>query len=195
LAFWAFNHGADFVQLETPRLILRPWKDSDLEPFAALNADPDVMEFFPKLMTLEETSAMVERFQARYNADQFCFWAAEEKETGNFIGFIGLGRPSFEAHFMPCVEIGWRLARPYWGKGYAPEGAKEVLRDGFERSNLDEIVAITAALNSKSIRVMEKISMHRDLADDFLHPALEDGHHLKPHVLYRTTQEEWRERL
>lgn len=179
------------MQLETSRLILRPWKDSDLEPFAALNADPDVMEFFPKLMTLEETAAMVERVNARYEADSFCFWAAEEKETGNFIGFIGLGRPSFEAHFMPCVEIGWRLARPYWGKGYAPEGAKEVLRDGFERANLDEIVAFTAALNAKSIRVMEKISMHRDPKDDFLHPVLEDGHHLKPHVLYRITRAEW----
>lgn len=183
------------MKLETPRLLLRPWKDSDLDPFAALNADPDVMEFFPKLMTREETSAMVERIKARYAEDSFCFWAAEEKETGNFIGFIGLGRPSFEAHFMPCVEIGWRLARPYWGKGYAPEGAREVLRDGFERSNLNEILALTAVLNTKSIRVMEKISMHHDPADDFLHPALEDGHYLKPHVLYRITQKEWRERL
>lgn len=181
------------MQLETKRLILRPWKDSDLEPFAALNADPDVMEFFPKLMTLEETAAMVDRVKARYDADGFCFWAADEKETGEFIGFIGLGRPSFEAHFIPCVEIGWRLARKYWGKGYAPEGAKEVLRDGFERFNLDEIVALTAVLNLKSRRVMEKISMHRDPADDFMHPALEDGHHIKPHVLYRITQNEWRE--
>lgn len=180
------------MELETPRLILRPWKDSDLEPFAAMNADPRVMEFFPKLMTRDETAAMVERVKNRYAEDGFCFWAADEKATGNFIGFIGLGRPSFEAKFMPCVEIGWRLAPQYWGKGYAPEGAEEVVRDAFERFNLDEIVAFTAALNSKSIRVMEKISMRRDQDNDFLHPALEDGHHLKPHVLYRISQKEWR---
>ncbi len=180
------------MKIETDRLILRQWQDSDVEPFAALNADPDVMKFFPKLMALEETTAMVERIKARYDSDTFCFWAAEEKETCNFIGFIGLGRPTFEAYFIPCVEIGWRLAKAYWGKGYAPEGAKEVLRDGFERTNLEEIVALTAVLNSKSIRVMEKISMHRDTVDDFLHPVLEDGHHLKPHVLYRITQKEWR---
>ncbi len=183
------------MQLETPRLILRPWKDSDLEPMAALNADSQVMEFFPNVMTREETAAMIERIKARYASDGFCFWAADEKETGNFIGFIGLGRPSIEAHFIPCVEIGWRLAHAYWGKGYAPEGAQAVLKDGFERINLDEIVAMTSAINAKSIRVMEKISMHRDAKDDFMHPIFEDGHHLKPHVLYRITEKEWRQKL
>ena len=178
-------------QLETERLILRPWIDSDVEPFAALNADKDVMEFFPKLMTREETEAMVARVKARYAEDSFCFWATQEKKSGDFIGFVGLGRPSFEAQFIPCVEIGWRLARRYWGNGYAPEAAKEVLRDGFERGKLQEIVALTAVLNTKSRRVMEKLSMHRDPQDDFLHPALEDGHHLKPHVLYRLSSDDW----
>lgn len=179
-------------RLETERLILRPWIDTDLEPFAALNADKDVMEFFPKLMTREETESMVERVRARYAEDRFCFWATEERKSGDFIGFVGLGRPSFDAHFIPCVEIGWRLARPYWGKGYAPEAAEAVLRDGFERCNLQEIVALTAVLNNKSRRVMEKLSMNRNPDDDFLHPALADGHHLKPHVLYRLTSDDWR---
>lgn len=178
--------------LETERLILREWRDSDLEPFAALNADPEVMEFFPKLMTGDETAAMVERFKARLAADGFCFWATEERQTGNFIGFVGLGRPVFDANFMPCVEIGWRLARPYWGRGYAPEAAIAALRDGFENHKLDEIVAFTASLNAKSIRVMEKISMCRDPHDDFLHPNVADGHRLQPHVLYRMTNEHWR---
>jgi RimJ/RimL family protein N-acetyltransferase len=178
--------------LKTKRLILREWKDSDLEPFAALNSDPEVMEFFPKTMTLDETAAMIDRIKARHAEDGFCLWATEEKETGDFIGFVGLGRPLFEAKFMPCVEIGWRLARSYWGKGYAPEAAIEVLRDGFENYGLDEIVSFTAALNSKSIRVMEKISMCRNPDDDFDHPNVPDGHHLKPHVLYRITQRDWR---
>ena len=177
--------------LETERLILREWRDSDLEPFAALNADPEVMEFFPKLMTGDETAAMIERFRARHAADGFCFWATQEKQTGNFIGFVGLGRPLFEANFMPCVEIGWRLARPYWGRGYAPEAAIAALQDGFENHKLDEIVDFTAALNAKSIRVMEKISMWRDSNDDFMHPNIADGHRLKPHVLYRMTKENW----
>ncbi|MBA3856168.1 MAG: N-acetyltransferase [Cyanobacteria bacterium PR.3.49] len=181
-------------RLETERLILRPWIESDVEPFAALNADKEVMEYFPKLMTREETEAMVARVKARYAEDGFCFWATEEKKSGEFIGFVGLGRPSFEAHFIPCVEIGWRLARPYWGKGYAPEAAKEVLRDGFERCRLQEIVALTAVLNAKSRRVMEKISMHRDPTDDFMHPALDDGHPLKPHVLYRLSSKDWKQK-
>jgi RimJ/RimL family protein N-acetyltransferase len=180
--------------LETERLILRPWKDADLDAFARLNADSEVMEYFPKLMSREETEAMVARIKARYAEDGFCLWATEEKHSGEFIGFVGLGRPSFEAHFIPCVEIGWRLARPYWGKGYAPEAAKEVLRDGFERCGLQEIVAFTAGTNSKSRRVMEKISMHRDPKDDFMHPALDDGHHLKPHVLYRLSLKDWKQK-
>ena len=156
-----------------------------------MNADPEVMEYFPKALTRAETASMIERFKARYLADGFCFWAVEEKETANFIGFTGLGRPTFEACFMPCVEIGWRLARPFWGKGYAPEAAVASLRDGFENHHLEEIVAFTAACNSKSIRVMEKISMRRNASDDFMHPNVEDGHYLKPHVLYRMTREDW----
>ena len=181
------------MTLETKRLILRPWKDSDLEPFAAMNADPEVMEYFPKLMTLDETAAMIERIKARYAENGICLWAAEEKETNNFIGFIGLAKPNFDAKFMPCVEIGWRLARKYWGKGYAPEGALAALQDGFERHNLDEIVSFTAAVNLKSIRVMEKISMRRDSENDFMHPNVAEGHHLKPHVLYRITRHQWHE--
>jgi RimJ/RimL family protein N-acetyltransferase len=179
------------MTIETKRLILREWKDSDFEPFAALNADPEVMEFFPKTMTHDETAAMIQRTKARYAEDGFCLWATEEKETADFIGFIGLARPNFEAKFTPCVEIGWRLARRFWGKGYAPEGALAVLQDGFENHGLDEIVSFTAEINLKSIRVMEKISMWRDQENDFMHPNVADGHRLKPHVLYRMTRKDW----
>lgn len=181
------------MKLETTRLILREWQESDLEPFAAMNADDRVMEFFPSKLTRDETLSMVERIKARFAADQFCFWAVEEKATNEFVGFVGLGRPHFEAKFMPCVEIGWRLAYGYWGKGYAPEAAREALRDGFERFSLPEIVAFTAAINQKSIRVMEKIAMKRNVEDDFMHPFVEENHPLKPHVLYRISQSDWRE--
>lgn len=189
---WRVNSNpGEPLRLETERLILREWKDSDLEPFAAMNADPKVMEYFPKLYNRDETAGMIERIMARYAESGICLWATEEKSSGNFIGFIGLARPTFDEHFTPCVEIGWRLAHSVWGKGYAPEGAREALRDGFERLDLDEIVAMTAFPNLRSMRVMEKINMHRDTKDDFMHPMLEDGHELKPHVLYRLLRSEW----
>lgn len=172
---------------------MRPWKDSDIEPFAKLNSDPVVMEHFPKMLTYDESASMVERLRARYESDGFCLWATEEIDTGNFIGFVGLACPNFEASFTPCVEIGWRLAKEYWGKGYAPEAAEASLRDGFERCNLEEIIAITATSNLKSMRVMEKIRMKRDCENDFLHPNIADGHPLKPHVLYRISKIDWKQ--
>lgn len=179
------------MQLETPRLILRAWRDTDTEPFAELNADPAVMEFFPKMLTRQETVEMIERIKGRFDEEGFGLYATELKETGEFIGFIGLIRPRIEAHFTPCVEIGWRIARRFWGKGYAPEGAAEALRSGFTDAKLDEIVSMTSKVNAKSIRVMEKLRMTRDPNDDFMHPAIDDGHPLKPHVLYRLSQSAW----
>ncbi|HEY9712034.1 MAG TPA: GNAT family N-acetyltransferase [Chroococcales cyanobacterium] len=182
------------MQLTTARLLLRPWKPSDQEPFAELNADSRVMEFFPRRLTAKETSDFIARIQLGFEECGFGLWAAELAKTGEFIGFIGLWSPRFEAHFTPCVEIGWRLAHQYWGQGYAPEGAKEALRAGFEDFGLKEIVSMTATLNERSMRVMEKIGMTRNQADDFLHPVLEDGDRLKPHVLYRLSKEDWQKR-
>jgi RimJ/RimL family protein N-acetyltransferase len=171
--------------LETERLRLRSWKPSDREPFAKLNADPRVMEFFPRRLNREESDAMVVRIGNHLRAKGFGLYAAELRGEGRFIGYVGLYTPTFEAHFTPCVEIGWRLASDFWGQGLATEGATAVVRHAFENLGLDEIVSFTVPANHRSIRVMEKIGMTRDAADDFEHPNLPAGHPLRHHVLYR----------
>ena len=179
------------TSLRTARLILRRWKQPDIKPFAAMNSDPEVMEFFPSVLSLEQSVDMVKSIEDRFDKEGYGLWAVEIEDTGEFVGFVGLSQPKFDTHFTPCVEVGWRIARRHWGKGYAPEAAKEALRDGFERLDLSEIVSFTAALNNKSIRVMEKIGMRRNAEDDFLHPLVEDGSPLKPHVLYRLSRDQW----
>jgi len=176
--------------LETPRLLLRQWQASDIESFAAMNGDPRVMEFFPALMKADQSREMVKNIEAHFQRNGFGLWAAELRQTGEFIGFVGLSRPTFEAHFTPCVEIGWRLAHAFWGQGYAPEAAQEVIRAGFEQLNLAEIVSFTATINTRSIRVMEKIGMHSQPSETFAHPRLADGHPLQMHVLYRISSSE-----
>jgi len=173
------------MALETERLLLREWRDADREPFARMNADPRVMEFFPGTLTPEESNFMIERGRQHFARHGFGWWAAELRATGQFIGFVGLGVPSFEAHFTPCVEIGWRLIPAYWNRGLATEGARESLRYGFEELGLREIVAFTATANTRSRRVMEKLGMRHDPADDFEHPRIAEGHPLRRHVLYR----------
>jgi RimJ/RimL family protein N-acetyltransferase len=171
--------------ISTPRLLLRAWKDSDREPFAQLNADPEVMEFFPSVLSRTESDRAVDRMNAHFAQHGFTLFAAELSANSAFIGFIGMARPSFHAHFTPCVEIGWRLARPFWNQGLATEGAQAVLRYGFEHLKLAEIVSFTSTENLRSRRVMEKIGMTHDPADDFDHPSLVPGHPLRRHVLYR----------
>lgn len=180
--------------IKTERLILRPWHEEDLSPFAQLNADPRVMEHFPALLTREESDQLAMRIRSKMEDKGWGMWAATLIDTGEFIGFIGLNEllPShFPAPFAPAVEIGWRLAYPFWNKGYATEGAQAALRYGFEMLHLREIVAFTAVDNVKSRRVMEKIGMTRDAKDDFDHPSLPEGHRLKRHVLYRLPVKEW----
>ncbi len=173
--------------LQTERLILRAWQPSDRDPFARLNGDPVVMRYFPSPLSRAKSDALVERIQEHHLTHGFGFWAVEEKATGNFIGFIGLNIPSFEAHFTPTMEIGWRLARPFWGQGYATEGANQVLDYGFDVLKLPEIVSFTAKVNKPSIAVMERLGMTHNRADDFDHPRLPPGHPLGQHVLYRIT--------
>lgn len=180
------------MRLETSRLILRRWLSTDIEPFVAMNADLQVMEFFPRMFNREQTEKMVETIEADFCSEGFGLWALELKSTGEFIGYTGLGRPEFDAHFTPCVEIGWRLAHQHWGKGFAPEAAAEAIRDGFVRVGLNEIVAMTAEINKKSIRVMEKLNMKSDSAENFLHPAIAEGSTLRLHVLYRLVVDHWR---
>lgn len=173
------------TELRTERLLLRQWRDADLEPFAALNADAETMRFFPAPLTREESDAHAERIRQHLEEQGWGLWAVEVAGGPAFVGFVGLARPSFEAHFTPAVEVGWRLAREHWGQGFATEAARAAVSFGFRELALEEIVSFTSKLNEPSIRVMERIGMTRDPADDFDHPRLPPGHPLRPHVLYR----------
>ncbi|GAA4574338.1 GNAT family N-acetyltransferase [Planotetraspora kaengkrachanensis] len=169
--------------LETERLSLRRWREGDLEPFAALNADPVVMEHFPAALSRDESDALARRIEAGFEEHGFGLWAVEA--DGTFLGFTGLSVPRFTAAFTPCVEIGWRLARHAWGYGYATEAASAVLDDAFGRLGLPEVVSFTAVGNLRSQAVMRRIGMSRDPAEDFDHPALAEDSPLRRHVLYR----------
>ena len=182
------------MTLTTDRLILRPWRDADLAPFAALNADPVVMEHFPAPLPREESDALAARIRGRIDAEGFGLWAVEVRGGAPFVGFVGLSIPGFAAHFTPCVEVGWRLAREHWGKGYAGEAAAAALADGFERLSLAQIVSFTVPANVRSRAVMERLGMTRDPTDDFDHPVLPEGHRLRRHVLYRLTRAAWETR-
>lgn len=178
-------------ELTTERLLLRQWKDSDREPFAALNADPVVMEHFPAIRTRAESDELVDRATVSIERSGFGLWAAEVRATGQFIGFIGLAVPSFEASFLPGIEIGWRLAKDAWGNGYATEGARAALAHAFGPAGLDEVLSWTTTTNKPSQRVMERIGMTHDEAGDFDHPRIPAGHPLQRHVLYRITRTQW----
>jgi RimJ/RimL family protein N-acetyltransferase len=175
----------DIPVVESDRLVLRGWREDDLEPIASLNADPRVMEHFPGTLSREQSDAFVKRVRDHWSRG-FGLWALEERATGMFIGYVGLSAPSFDAHFTPAVEVGWRLAHESWGRGYATEGARASL--DWARDNISpprgEIVSFTTVGNVRSRRVMEKLGFtHRD-EDDFDHPALPDWE-WRRHVLYR----------
>jgi len=171
--------------LDTARLRLRPWRDTDLEPLAEINADERVMEFFPRTLEREESDALAGLLSRSFAENGFGVWAVERPGIADFIGFVGLGIPRFEAPFTPCLEVGWRLGFAHWGRGYATEAARAALAYGFETLGYDEIVAFTVPDNRRSRRVMEKLGMSRDAAEDFDHPQLPEQHPLRRHVLYR----------
>jgi RimJ/RimL family protein N-acetyltransferase len=172
------------TELRTERLLLRQWRDEDRAPFAALNADPAVMEHFPSTMTREASDVYIDRLTAVIEERGWGTWAVEVVATGEFIGYVGLNEPRFEAHFTPAVEIGWRLARDAWGHGYATEAARAVLAFAFDELGLDEVVSFTTVENRRSRRVMERIGMTYDENGDFDHPNVTDER-VRPHVLYR----------
>jgi RimJ/RimL family protein N-acetyltransferase len=178
-------------QLQTSRLLLRPWVAADREPFAAMNADPQVRAHYPTLLSREESDASVARIEAHFAGHGYGFWAVEIPGVAPFVGMVGLAVLDFDAHFTPCIEIGWRLAVPHWGRGYATEAALASLAFGFDELKLDEIVAYTAAGNVRSRRVMERIGMTHDPVDDFDHPSVADGHPFRRHVLFRIAQSKW----
>ncbi|GAB6260298.1 GNAT family N-acetyltransferase [Photobacterium sp. R1] len=178
------------IELQTPRLIIRPWKDEDLVPFAAMSADPAVMRYFPSTLSEEESQQAAHRARALIEEKGWGFWAVELKETGTFIGFVGLHYQDSEIPNAPFVEIGWRLASEYWGQGLAPEAAERALQFAFDDLNAPDVYAFTALSNQPSQRVMKKLGM-TDCLQNFLHPKLPADHQLAEHCLYRISRSEW----
>lgn len=177
------------IIIETERLFLRTWEEKDIEPFYAMNQDPKVIEYLLGPMSLERAKEFPRIMNAQQKEKKYSLWAVEIKESGEFIGFIGLNYTDWEAHFTPAVEVGWRLDSKYWGNGYAPEGAKACLEYGFNKIGLEEIISFTVPENTNSRRVMEKIGLKREKKDDFIHPRLPKAHRLLQHVLYRLKKE------
>lgn len=173
------------TEIRTSRLLLRPWRDADLPAYAAMNADPEVRRWFPGTLTREQSDAQAARLQEHIAAHGFGFWALEAPGVAPFIGFTGLEHVDFEAPFTPAVETGWRLAREHWGRGYATEAAQAALAHGFGPLGLTEIVAYAVPGNGASRKVMARIGMRHDPADDFDHPQLPAGHPFRRHVLCR----------
>jgi RimJ/RimL family protein N-acetyltransferase len=178
-------------RLVTERLLLRRWQLGDLEPFAALNGDPETMRHFPAPLPRDASDAMVRRIEAGFDRDGLGHFAVELLTTGSLAGAIGLSRVSPPLPFAPAIEVGWRLDRRYWGHGYATEAARAVLRYAFAEKGFDEVVSFTAAVNEPSRAVMERLGMRRDPAEDYLDPDLPPSHWLQPHVLYRLARGQW----
>lgn len=175
------------ITFETPRLLLRGWQDSDLPAFAALNADPEVMKYFPAPLSRAESDAQASRIRQFMHQHGWGLWAVEVKQQAAFIGFVGLSVPGDDLPCSPCVEIGWRLAKEYWGKGYASEAAHGSLDVAFNTLKLLEVVSFTAEINLPSRRVMERIGMTFS-GETFEHPRLPPGDPLRTHVLYRKSR-------
>jgi RimJ/RimL family protein N-acetyltransferase len=179
------------ASLSTARLLLRQWRASDRAPFATLNADRRVMQYFPSPLAHADSDAFADRCERALNDRGWGLWAVEIPGRAPFIGFIGLATAG---PGLPCsglVEVGWRLAAPHWGQGYASEGARAALRHGFDVLDLPEIVSFTATLNRRSQAVMERMGMHRDPIE-FDHPRVPEGSPLRRHVLYWLSRDEWR---
>jgi len=177
--------------ITTERLILRHWQPSDRKPFSRMNADPRVMEFMAALLSREESDLLVDHIEAHFREHGFGLCAVELLHDRSFIGFVGLAIPRFQAAFTPCVEIGWRLETGSWGQGLATEGARAMMSHAFRNLELEELVSLTVPGNVRSRRVMEKLGMTHNPADDFDHPKLPPDHKMRRHVLYRLRSAEF----
>lgn len=175
-------------RLETERLVLRRWSDEDRAPFAALNADPEVARWLLGPLTRAESDALLDRIEAGFDAHGFGLWAVERRDASGLLGFTGLALARAD---LPCageVEVGWRLARPAWGRGYATEAARAAVAYGFNGLRLAEMVSFTAATNARSRAVMQRLGMMRDPGEDFEHPGVPEHSPMRPHVLYRLSK-------
>lgn len=182
----------DIIEIETERLKLRQWKEADRPLFAKINADPIVMRFYPSVLSTEESNGMAQRLESLIRKRGWGFWAIEKRDEKQFIGFVGLHEPRYDLAVTPCVEIGWRLAKQYWGQGYATEAAKAALGIAFDRLDLPEIYSFTPVLNKKSRAVMERIGM-LDTGKNFEHPMIPEGSPLREHFLYKVDKKGWQE--
>ena len=179
------------VEPRTERLWLRQWRDDDWAPFAALNADPEVMRHFPSTLDEQESNAFAYRNAALLEVHGYGLWAVEQAASGEFLGMVGLNQPLWDARFTPCTEVGWRFARSAWGHGYATEAARAALAVAFGPLRLDEVVSFTTVANTRSRAVMERLGMTRDAAEDFDHPRLDADSPVRRHVLYRLRRPDW----
>lgn len=169
----------------TQRLVLRPWRTADRAPFAAMNADPEVMRYFPATMSRGESDALVDRIEAGFADRGYGLWAVEVVDGPEFVGFVGLAPLPAGLPCGDAIEVGWRLARAAWHRGYATEAAAAAVGYGFQVAGLDEIVSLTATVNAPSRAVMRRLGMAHDPDEDFDHPAVPVGHPARRHVLYR----------
>ncbi|MCK5684258.1 GNAT family N-acetyltransferase [bacterium] len=180
----------EITSLVTNRLVLRQWMKSDYQSFSKLNADPEVMEFFPDIYTESQSVAFINKTEELITKRGWGFWAVELKADHRFIGFVGLHKPEADLPFTPCVEIGWRLDKQYWGQGFATEAGNAALEFAFKKLLIDEVVSFTSQHNEKSKAVMERLNLI-DTEENFEHPNIAEGHHLRQHVLYKITKEHW----
>jgi RimJ/RimL family protein N-acetyltransferase len=178
------------IEATTERLLLRQWKDADVPVFAKINADPEVMEFFPGVLSEDESDDMAQIIRVKISINGWGFWAVERRDDNKFLGFVGLNAPHYELPVSPCIEIGWRLGREYWGNGYASEAARKCLEIAFKRLNLCEVYSFTSVLNLRSRAVMERIGMTNTF-HNFEHPVIPEQHRLREHVLYKIERDNW----
>jgi RimJ/RimL family protein N-acetyltransferase len=178
------------IEIQTQRLTLRQWRAEDWPAFANLNADPVVMEYYPRVLSTQESNAMAHRIESLIAEKGWGFWAVENLDDKQFIGFVGLNNPTYKLPITDCVEIGWRLAKEYWGHGYATEAAQASLAVAFEKLNLTEVYSFASVANKKSHAVMQRIGMI-NTNNNFEHPIIPENHPLREHVLYKIDKQTW----
>ena len=180
------------VELRTKRLILRQWKQDDYPLFYRINADPQIMKFYPRTLAEDESNKMADKLRDLISLRGWGLWAIETIEGNEFIGFVGLHEPAYDLPVTPCVEIGWRLNKKYWGYGYATEAAEASLKYAFEELGLSEVYSFASLQNTKSCAVMQRLNMF-DTGNNFEHPNMPVGHELREHVLYKITKQQWKQ--
>ena len=181
---------SEIIEIQTDRLIMRQWNKDDYSAFAKMNADKDVMEFYPSILTTEQSNDMAQKIESEITVKGWGFWAIELKDKNSFVGFVGIHEPGYELPMSPCIEIGWRLAKEYWGNGYATEAGKAALDTAFKKLELTEVYSFASVSNKKSQAVMERLNMI-NTNKNFEHPLIPINNPLREHVLYKIDRQQW----